>query len=70
MRSIEDFRAKVPDKHKLLLVSGKGFHDEMSSFSKALLETGLQHTFLPRPGLKHHWQSGWLEESLKILHAD
>ena len=66
-RSVAAFRAAVPDTHRLVLISGEAFHDEMSLFSEALREEGVRHAFLPRPRMKHHWRSGWIEEGLSAL---
>lgn len=67
IRHIAEFRAAMPASHKLILVSGESFHDEMSQLSQALDEAGVVHRFLPRPDLQHHWQSGWLAEALARL---
>lgn len=64
IRTIADFQAAMPITHSLVLISGEGFDPEMDTLSQALCKTGLEHTFLPRPQTKHHWNSGWLEEGL------
>ena len=67
IRHVPDFKAAMPARHKLVLISGAQFHDEMSALSRALAAAGTEHVFLPRPHLKHHWNSGWIEEALGIL---
>ena len=66
-RHITDFKAALPETHKLVLISGESFHDEMSMLSRVLNDTGTAHVFLSRPHQKHHWQSGWIEEGLNIV---
>lgn len=66
-RTIEDFCTKVPRTHTLVLISGESFHKEMCTLAQALSKTKVEHVFLPRPHLKHHWQSGWIEEGLNAL---
>ena len=67
LHSVQEFRTALPKTHKLVLISGEVFHDEMSSLAQVLSEAEVEHTFLPRPHLKHHWNSGWIEEGLSIL---
>lgn len=67
IRNVPDFKAALPARHRLVLISGEGFHGEMSALSCALTETGVEHAFLSRPYLRHHWNSGWIEEALNIL---
>ena len=65
--TIQSFVSAMPASHQLVLISGDVFHEEMLTFSQALDEAGLTHTFLPRPHMKHHWNSGWIEEGLNAL---
>ena len=65
--TIQSFASAMPTSHQLVLISGEGFHDEMRTLSQALDEAGLAHAFLPRPHMKHHWNSGWIEEGLNTL---
>ena len=51
----------------LVLISGGSFFDEMCTLSLAMDEAGIAHAFLPRPHLKHHWNSGWIEEGLSEM---
>lgn len=67
IRHIADFKAAFPDGHRLVLISGANFYNEMSALSCALTAADAEHEFLPRPYLKHHWNSGWIEEALNIL---
>ena len=67
IRTVEDFQAVAPRTLKLVLISGEMFHKDMSMLARALSNTTVSHVFLPRPDLKHHWQSGWIEEGLNIL---
>ena len=57
------FKAAQP----LILISGMGFHNEMVELSRLLHENSVNHTFLPHPDMKHHWNSGWIEEAVDIL---
>lgn len=63
--TIPEFRAAVPAAHRLVLISGANFHDEMVAMAGALTAQGVSPVFLPRPDLRHHWNSGWLEEGLR-----
>jgi pimeloyl-ACP methyl ester carboxylesterase len=67
IRTIRDFQAVMPKTHSLVLLSGESFHEEMCALSQALSKIKAEHVFLPRPHLKHHWQSGWIEEGLHAL---
>ena len=64
LHTIAAFQAAMPPTHSLILISGESFHAEMHLFSQALCKTGLEHIFLPRAKIKHHWNTGWLEEGL------
>lgn len=68
IRHVAEFKTALPKGHRLILISGANFHDEMSALLRALTDAGIAHTFLPRPHLKHHWNSGWIEEALALLH--
>jgi pimeloyl-ACP methyl ester carboxylesterase len=67
LRNVQAFAATVPKRHRLLLISGANFHDEMGALSQALADIGHQHVFMDRRDLKHHWNSGWIEEGLRKL---
>ncbi len=67
LRTAQAFAAAVPEQHRLILISGAKFHDEMGSLSQALADIGHQHVFMDRRDLKHHWNSGWIEEGLARL---
>ncbi len=67
LHSVAEFHDNLPAAHRLVLVSGELFHDEMQALSEALARAGRAHVFLPRPRLRHHWNSGWLEEALDAL---
>ena len=67
IRGVESFRAAAPETHTLALISGEAFHEEMRALSRAATRAGVRHVFLPRPNLKHHWRSGWIEEGLSAL---
>jgi len=67
IRRVLEFKAARPSRHRLVLISGANFPDEMSALSHALTAANAEHTFLPRAHLIHHWNSGWLEEGLGIL---
>lgn len=67
LHTLAAFQAAVPRTHKLVLISGANFHDEMCVLAQALSETCIEFVFLPRPHLNHHWQSGWIEEGVRTL---
>ena len=67
IRHIAEYKAAVSPEHRLILISGEGFHDEMVRLSRALHEAGVAHQFLPHPHQKHHWQSGWVDEAVRAL---
>lgn len=67
LRTVTAFKSAMPPTHRLVLVSGKFFHDEMERLSDALSVEGVEHVFLPRPGMAHHWNAGWIEEALAAL---
>ena len=67
VRSIVEFRKKVPAKHKLILISGEKFHDQMSLFARTITDAGIPHIYIPGKNFKHHWNSGWIEEGLKAI---
>ena len=67
IRTVPEFQAVMPATHRLVLISGASFHDEMCMLSQALSKSGTKHVFLPRPHLKHHWNSGWIEEGLNEM---
>jgi pimeloyl-ACP methyl ester carboxylesterase len=66
-RHVDEWAAAMPAAHRLILISGEAFHDEIASLSGLLHGAGVVHTFLPRPDMRHHWQAGWLEEALAVL---
>ncbi len=66
-RTIAEFKVAVPAGHRLVLVSGAVFHDEMARMSELLVAAGVEHRFLARPRLRHHWQSGWLDEAVGAI---
>lgn len=67
IQTIKGFRSAVRKSHRLVLISGAGFHAEMAALAEALARERVEHTFLARPHMKHHWQAGWLEEGLSVL---
>ncbi|GMV79381.1 MAG: hypothetical protein AMXMBFR7_05650 [Planctomycetota bacterium] len=67
MENLETFRTAVSLTHRLILISGANFHTEMVELSEALKRARAAHTFLPRPDLKHHWDSGWINLALREL---
>ncbi|MFU8781299.1 MAG: hypothetical protein ACNA71_09815 [Kiritimatiellia bacterium] len=64
LRTCEQFKSVMPLHHRLVLISGSGFHDEMCKLSDKLSCIGLEHIFLPRPDMKHNWNGGWIEEGV------
>jgi pimeloyl-ACP methyl ester carboxylesterase len=68
-RTIAAFRDAMPPEHRLVLISGAAFHADMQDLAARLTQAGVPHLFLPRPTLRHHWNSGWLEEGLLRLLA-
>ncbi len=67
IHTVSKFRAAMPETHSLVLVSGEAFHSDMHALSQALSGSGVEHMFLPRPYLAHHWTSGWIEEGLDAI---
>ena len=67
LRNCDGFKKAMPANHQLVLISGTGFHAEMCTLSDKLSGIGLKHVFLPRPDMKHHWNSGWVEEGLSTI---
>lgn len=67
LNTLAEFQAAVPAPHRLVLISGRSFHQEMETLSLALGSAAVQHTFLPRPTMEHHWNAGWIEEGLNRL---
>lgn len=67
IRTIETFRTSLSDNHRLVLISGPCFHDHMSKLSTSLSQIGHDHVFISRRHLKHHWNSGWIEDGLDTL---
>ncbi len=67
VRTVKEFESVVPAAHKLVLISGENFHDEMTMLAHAMSGTTVSHVFLPRPEMEHHWRSGWVEEGLNVL---
>lgn len=65
--TIRQFAQVMPGSHHLILIAGANFNEEMSTLSQALLQIGSKHIFLDRPAMKHHWNSGWIEEGLRTL---
>jgi pimeloyl-ACP methyl ester carboxylesterase len=65
--TIHEFGAAMPTAHRLVLISGEEFHQEMSVLSQSLRDAGLDHAFLAQPDMRHHWNSGWIEKALKEL---
>ncbi|MBT3275204.1 MAG: hypothetical protein HN368_18765 [Spirochaetales bacterium] len=63
--TILELMSSSRENHKLIMISGEAFHEEMNTLSAAMNETGLEHTFLARQDLSHHWNSGWIEEGLQ-----
>lgn len=50
--------------HRLVLVSGASFDADMADMASQLDTVGCPHTFIRRPDLTHHWNSGWLDLAL------
>lgn len=65
--TIEKFQTAMAKTGTVALISGESFSEEMCALAKALSSTAISHVFLPRQNLKHHWQSGWIEEGLRVL---
>ncbi len=64
---IQEFATAMQRTHQLVLISGERFHEEMSNLSQSLRDAGIAHAFLPRPHMRHHWNSGWIDQGLKEL---
>jgi len=65
--TVDNYAARVPSAHRLVLIGGEIFHGEMRQLSARLWVAGISHMHLHRPQLAHHWRSGWLEEGLAAL---
>lgn len=63
-RTVHEFKSAMPRTHRLILISGMNFHDEMDQFSDELHRVGLRHSFFACPKMSHRWDSGWLEMAL------
>ena len=59
----------MPVTHRLVLISGAAFHDEMVRLAETLAAAGVNHAFVSRPQLPHHWQAGWIEEGVAAIIA-
>ena len=64
---VKRFHETMSRSHKLVLVAGPAFREEMRALSKALSSLGRRHVFLDRPDMKHHWNSGWIEPAVTAL---
>lgn len=67
LRTCEHFKAAMRTDHRLVLISGAAFHQEMCTLSEMLSGMGIRHVFLPRPYMKHRWNAGWIEEGLNMI---
>ena len=67
IHTVREFQAATGKTHRLVLISGEAFHEQMCALSHAMTRIGLDHAFLPRPHMKHHWNSGWIEEGLNEM---
>jgi pimeloyl-ACP methyl ester carboxylesterase len=67
LRQVRRDPAVWPGHASLVLISGSSFHAQMVQFAAALGRHGTPHQFLPRPGMPHHWDAGWLEQGLAAL---
>jgi hypothetical protein len=67
VRNVDNFQNEVPRNHKLILISGENFHNEMTCLVNKLYDTRISYVFLSRPCMHHHWQSGWIEEGLRFF---
>ena len=67
IHTVREFQAAMGTTHRLVLISGEEFHQQMCALSHAMTEAGHDHAFLPRPHMKHHWGAGWIEEGLKAV---
>lgn len=64
-------QAEVFRKRCRLVLTGyaAGFREHHSAMHDLLDSLGISHSYRDGPQRKHHWQSGWLEESVAILTA-
>ncbi len=65
---ITQFQRDVSADHKLILISGAHFDADMRQLVSALNDAGIDHTFLPHPEIRHHWNAGWVEIGLAAAH--
>ena len=66
---MDEFQSAMPETHRLVLIAGPGFNDEMTQLSDALAKRGSTHAFLPLSHLEHHWNTGWIEDGLKEMNC-
>jgi pimeloyl-ACP methyl ester carboxylesterase len=67
LRTVEAFAAAVTKAHRLVLIPGNNFRNEMRALSQALSQIKHEHIFLDCPEMRHHWNSGWIEKGLNEL---
>lgn len=68
LRTVESFAATASRTHRLVLIPGDGFRDEMRTLSRALAAAGHDHVYLDIGPIAHHWNSGWLEVGLRAAY--
>lgn len=67
IRAVEPFAASMPAQHRLVLVAGPQFGDDMGMLSHALDRIGHAHTLVDGTAYRHHWNSGWIDSALSAL---
>jgi hypothetical protein len=59
--------AQLPDRIRLVLVSGANFHADHETFSAALTQAGVAHRHIRDPQRPHHWNAGWVEAHIQYV---
>lgn len=67
IRTINAFRRRLAPDHRLALIPGALFRDEMAALASALRDTGHAHLWIDEARFTHNWNSGWIEAALTAL---
>lgn len=67
LRTIEAFRRALAPDHRLVLIPGTLFREEMAALSAALRQAKHPHAFLDQTDHPHYWNTHWIEAALAAL---
>lgn len=67
IRTIEAYRCSLAADHRLILISGAFFRDEMNALSEALNQASHPHVLMDKTDYPHHWNSGWIDAGIAAL---